>query len=332
MKITIAGNILVDKIKMIDSYPAEGMLSNIRNMSVAVGGCVTNTIIDLAKMQGDIQLSALGMVGCDDDGQYAIAQMTDNGIDVSGVLVDSNTTTSFTDVMTVKDNGNRTFFYNAGANNVFAPSDIVVDKLHCDIFHIGYLLLLPQFDRWDEQFGTAMARLLYSVQQRGIKTSIDMVSQQSDKYMSVVAPSLPYCNYVIINEIEAGAIVGVDARVDGLLQIDNVRDIMHRLIGMGVQDYVIVHAVEGGFAMNSNGDFYHVPSLQLPQQYIVGSVGAGDAFCAGCLYGIAKGFDADKILRYASIAAACNLSHADSISGMCTEQQIWQLEKQFPRR
>ena len=56
--------------------------------------------------------------------------------------------------------------------------------------------------------------------------------------------------------------------------------------------------------------------MRLPAGYIKGTVGAGDSFCAGCLYGIYNGFTDVEILEFASGAAACNLAAEDSVSGM----------------
>ena len=50
--ITIAGNMLVDNVKRIPSYPGAGMLADIEDVCRAVGGCVPNTAIDLARMKG----------------------------------------------------------------------------------------------------------------------------------------------------------------------------------------------------------------------------------------------------------------------------------------
>jgi len=61
----------------------------------------------------------------------------------------------------------------------------------------------------------------------------------------------------------------------------------------------------------------------LPEGYIKGSVGAGDAFCAGCLYGIYKGYDDKTILEFASGAACLNLSAVDSVSGMRDKDHIF---------
>ena len=48
-KIGIAGNVLVDVLKVCDCWPDKGMLTNIQEVSYSVGGCVCNTAIDLKK-------------------------------------------------------------------------------------------------------------------------------------------------------------------------------------------------------------------------------------------------------------------------------------------
>ena len=83
--------------------------------------------------------------------------------------------------------------------------------------------------------------------------------------------------------------------------------------------------------MNSKKEFIIVPSLSLPENYIKGSVGAGDAFAAGCLYGIYQGYDDKKILEFASCAAACNLSSADAISGMKSKEEIEKMDFLYKR-
>jgi arabinose-5-phosphate isomerase len=57
-----------------------------------------------------------------------------------------------------------------------------------------------------------MARLLAEAQKHGIKTSIDVVSEASDRFTRLVPPSLKYTDYCIINEIEAGQTTGIALR------------------------------------------------------------------------------------------------------------------------
>jgi sugar/nucleoside kinase (ribokinase family) len=83
--------------------------------------------------------------------------------------------------------------------------------------------------------------------------------------------------------------------------------------------------------LNRDGSFCIVPSLKLPQGYIKGTVGAGDAFCAGCLYAIYHGYDDRAMLEFASGAAACNLAAEDSVSGMKDKKYIHDLIENYER-
>mgnify|MGYP004495356517 FL=1 len=119
---------------------------------------------------------------------------------------------------------------------------------------------------------------------------------------------------------------------NGNICIRNIRKTMEKFFEFGVREKVIVHCAEAGFLMNKNGSFYASGSLILPDGYIKGSVGAGDAYAAACLYGIYKGFEPMQMLEFASAAAACNLSESDSVSGMKNRSEIEKLGKKYKRR
>lgn len=330
--ITLVGTILADIVKSIDAYPPIGMLANIASVSKAVGGCVPNTAIDLAKIDRELPLSAAGCVGNDEYGRFVISQMQDYGIDTGRIAVTSEAPTSFSDVMSLP-NGERTFFHARGANALFAPEQIDIRALDCKLLHAGYLLLLDQFDRADSRYGTAMARFLHEVQQTGIKTSMDAVSSSTADFPRVIIPALRYCDYVIINEIECTSIWGISPRdADGVLSVQNIFDAMRRTMQAGVREKVVVHSKEAGFCLSADGSFTVVPSLQIPDPEIQGSVGAGDAFCAGCLYGIYHDLSDRRILEFSSAAAACNLFAADAVSGMRCAAEIRDLMQHYPRR
>ena len=315
--IAVAGNILVDKIKIIDVYPERGMLCNIRSQKLAVGGCVPNTGISLARLSTDIPIFALGRVGGDEEGDFLIRTMSENGMDCLGILRSEDVATSCTDVMTEISTGQRTFFHYRGVNALFSPDDINYDGLNCDIIHIGYALLLDRFDEENERFGNEFSRALYLARQRGIITSMDVVSEQGDRFRQVVSCCLKYCDYITLNEIEAQNVSGIPLRDgNGCIIEQNLPKTCEWFMGQGVGKQVCVHFPEGCAAMDSKGEYRQLPSLELPKGYIKGTVGAGDAFCAGILYSAYKGFSLKESLVAATCAAACNLSAEDSISGM----------------
>ncbi len=321
--IAVAGNILCDEVKIIEAFPDRGMLVNITGMSRAVGGCVPNTLISLAKIDPSLSLLALGRCGRDEMGRCAMQEMSRVGIDTSGITLTDDRPTGFSDVMTTASTGERTFFHHRGANMDFVPTDVQVPLLSCRMLHIGYIHLLDGFDAPDPTYGTVMARFLHDVKETGISTSVDVVSRRDEHFADKVIAALPYTDNAIMNEVEACGVTGLEPRDEnGNILIDNIRKTMECIMAYGVGARVIVHCPEAGFCLNRAGEFTVVPSLDLPDGYIKGAVGAGDAFCAGCLYGIYNGYDDSKMLAFASGAAACNLSAEDSVSGMRSASYI----------
>lgn len=331
--IAVAGNLIVDYIKTIDSYPKEGNLSNIISIDKSVGGAPANVGIDLSKIDSSIPIKAIGVVGDDEDGQFIIDILKQNGIDTSQIKKDATIGTSFTDVMTVKSTGNRTFFQYRGANQLLNVEHFDFSKIEAKILHMGYALLLDSLDSEDEEYGTVMARVLSMAQSHGIKTSLDVVSENSDRFSKIIPHSLKYCNYFIVNEFEASLTTGIpDRDNDGKLIIENIEKMCKSLLTMGVNDLVVIHAPEGGFAMEADGNYYIQPSLKLPPGYIKGTVGAGDAFCAGILYSIYNGWNIKKALEIAISSAACCLSHVNATDGMKDINTIKKLYKEMDKR
>ncbi|HPU22083.1 MAG TPA: carbohydrate kinase family protein [Thermoclostridium caenicola] len=328
--ISIAGTITVDYNKVIDRYAEKGMLSNILSCTRSVGGCVPNTLINLSRMDPAIPLYAYGGIGNDENGEFVLSVLKAHGIHTEGIKVFDGELTAFTDCMTVESTGERTFFFARGVSRRFSMEDMDFDAIETDMFHMGYALLMEPFDREDPEYGTVMARTLAKVRSKGIKTSMDMVSVEHDRYSEIAQAGLKYCHYVIINEIEAGKTVKMSPYgPDGKIDEKAIRTICEKILAAGVQELVVIHAPQGGWALTADMKFYSCPSLRLPPGYIKGSVGAGDAFCAGMLYGIYRELPVEESLKIACAAAACNLSEVDSISGMKNIEAIKKLYEKY---
>lgn len=331
--VIIAGNLIVDIVNNIAVYPQMGMLTNVVSYDRAVGGCAANTSVDLATIDAGLSVKALGKVGDDEYGSFLLQKLQSRGVDVSEICVSNKVQTSFCNVMSVPQ-GDRAFFSFNGANAEFSPEDVDISTLDCKIFHIGYILLLAKFDEKDDEYGTVLARFLHDLQARGIKTSIDVVSSNRlEDYAEKVVPALRYADYAIVNEIECCATFGIEPRnADGALNVANVRLAMEKAMAAGVKEKVIVHAKEAGFCLSADGTFTKIGSLKIPSELIKGSVGAGDAFCAGCLYGIYNELPDEETLKFASAAAACNLFSENSVDGMKNKKEIKKLAERFTRR
>lgn len=315
--IAVAGNVLVDKINEISAYPQSGELTQIRNIQYAAGGCVPNVAIDLKKIVPELEITAIGKIGDDAEGKFVSDLMADAGVSVDGLRIMEGEKTSFTEVMSIPG-GQRTFFVYAGASGDFGISDFSFRDISAKILHLGYFLLLQKIDDGDG------LKILEHAQKCGIETSIDLVTENSDRYNQVI-PCLPYTDYLIVNEQEAGRLTGMEP-TEG-----NLEKIARQLLTMGVRKKVIIHMPECAVCV-SKTKFSWLGSYILPNGYIKGTTGAGDAFCAGALIGIYNGWEDMQILEFASGCAVMALGSADATSGMKSAAEIEDFCKDFKRR
>lgn len=317
------GNWICDIIKFVDKYPEKGTLTTIRHTQTGFGGCSHNVLLDLAALQTELPLYAGGCVGLDSLGDDILKELADADID-SSAMQRVEAPTSYTDVMSeIGGSTTRTFFHHRGANAHLSPQ--LIDAIECNakIFHLGYLLLLDQLDAADEEYGVVAARVLHSLQQRGYKTSVDMVSEVSERVRKVVLPALKYTDYLIINEVEAGVCCERTLRsAEGEILLDQVAEAARELMNYGVGEVCLIHFPEGGYILTHKGHSLYCPTIPVAHEDIVSTVGAGDAFCAGALYALHEGYSPREVLTFANASARFNLYGATSTSAAPSLKQI----------
>lgn len=327
------GNWIVDQVKMIDVYPQRERLANISSQSEGTGGAPYNVLADLAQLGAPFPLTGAGLVGKDAFGSQILAHCQKLKIDPKFLRATADAPTSYTDVMTETTGGVRTFFHCRGANALWDGKDLDFSKTKAKIFHLGYLLLLDALDKEDKKFGTKAAALLAAAQEAGLKTSVDTVSEDSDRFSKIVTPALKFVDYCILNELEAGKTTGFKIRrPDGSLDTVSLRHAAGALLQCGVKELVVIHFPEGGFARTRDGKDSWQSSLNLPQKHLAGSAGAGDAFCAGVLYGLHEGWDLQKCLLTGVCVAAASLSHPTCTQGVGKLDAALALAKKFKPR
>lgn len=323
----------MDQVKIIDALPEPESLANILDQNEGTGGSPFNVLLDLAKLPAPFPLVAAGRVGKDAVGKKILDLCKRHKIDCRYLKADGTHPTSYTDVMTVQATGQRTFFHNRGANAVWTGEDIDFNKTQAKIFHLGYLLLLDSLDARDKKYGTRAGALLAKARAAGLKTSIDTVSENSDRFKEIVIPALQHADYCIVNEYEAGRTTGFRVRrADGSPDPVAIRHAAGALLQHGVRECVVIHFPEGAFSRTLKGQDCWQRSLKLPAGFIAGGAGAGDAFCAGVLYGLHEGWELSQCLETGVCLAAACLSHPTCTDGVSSLKAARALLKKYPLR
>ncbi len=321
--ICVAGTLIVDRHYALDYYPSEGFLTHIAPAGMDLGG-TGNMILDLAKLDATLPVKVCGMVGEDDCGREALAALAKYpSIDTADVVCEGQT--SQTLVMNAANTRQRTFFHMPAANDIFDETKIHWDSIHSRIFHLEYLLLMKRVDAEDGEFGTHGARILKHAQDRGMLTSMDMVSEQSDRVRRVVLPALKYTDICCINEEEAEALTGIK-----VTSPETAEKALRALHGLGVSTWVVIHSPKYNYGYDVRCDeVVCVNSLKLPAGYIKGTTGAGDAFCTGILYGAHNGESLEASMKLAIACAACSLSENNGTDGMRSRAEVLALLEQY---
>ncbi|MGV3502582.1 MAG: carbohydrate kinase family protein [Adhaeribacter sp.] len=331
--ILVGGNWIIDQVKETDTYPQEEQLANILAEFQSNGGAAYNLLKDLSKLQVPFPLAGIGLVGEDERGRKILDECRQLGIDTGQLRQTKLAATSYTDVMSVRATGKRTFFHQRGANALLEESHFDLAASRARIFHLGYLLLLDKLDEIKPDGSTGAAQLLKYACQEGFTTSVDLVSEASARFRKIVPLALPFTDILFVNELEASMLTGISTVApNGEAEAGKCCRAAAAMLAMGVRQWVIVHFPQGVVALSRQGQRLFQPSIHLPGMAIVGAVGAGDAFAAGVLTGVHEAWPMEKCLELGVCVAASCLSAATCSDGVLPAQACLALAGQYGYR
>lgn len=325
--LTAGGSILVDYIVIIDCWPRENCTTFIqRQPTIVGGGGPYNIAKTLTAMKADIPISLIGLLGNDANGKWLVDDCLKSNIDINQLqFTNDSTPTSFTYVMSVENTTQRTFFHHQGTNALLNTNHFDFSKTTAKLFYLGVLTQLSQLDQFlDHSERTHASRVLESAIMSGLQTIVDLSSTPISNYSKVARSSLPFIDDLIINETEAGYIVGRTLSID---HINEIRQAAEELINAGVRNTVTIHFERGALSMTKDHEFLTQGAVILPPGWIKCAVGAGDAFAAAMVYGIHEQWPLDKTLHLAVCVGAMSLNDETACGAMKTIAQCLKLEK-----
>jgi sugar/nucleoside kinase (ribokinase family) len=327
-----AGNWMIDHIRLIDHYPAEEQIAVIREESISIGGCAYNMICDLRAIDPDLPLYAIGVVGEDEDGHCILNDCHQRDIDTFQLVASPEAPTAHTEGMFSQASNRRTSFYYPGANNLLDVEHFDFDHCLAKWFHLGYHLPMKKLDQPDPEFGTRAGRVLHLAKTAGLITSMNLMTATSDAGQRFAIPVLPQVDYLVINAIEAERATGIRTRDENNLLTKGIAAAAAKLLEAGVNDGVAIHFPEGGFAARKDGVIGWQGSLEVPPESLRNTIGKGDAFGAGFLYGCYSEWDIQKCLQMAVCCAAGNLGVTAASRGMMIKEANLDLLQKYTIR
>ena len=285
------GILVADVIaRPFDELPATGSLGFVETVSLHGGGCALNTASALKRL--GCTAAVAGKVGDDALGDFLLHLLDERGVERRGVIRDPSASTSAT-VVLVRGDGERTFLHAKGANAQLNARELDSELLFSGrCLHIAGALVLDALD------GEPCAALLAEAKRRGLLTSLDTVWDASGTWKRIL-PCLPYVDLFAPSVAEAQAISGE-------------RDVVAaaaRLERLGAREVVIKLGPNGCYIAGGG----YVPTVDVS---VVDATGAGDAFCAGLLYGALEGWPLERSCRLANAAGALATTAVGATEGL----------------
>ena len=290
------GILVVDLVgKPLRSLPDLGRLVLVDEMGLYTGGCASNAAIAVARL--GLPVDIMGKIGVDALGDFFLGELQKRGVGTRAVLRDPEVGTSGTMVL-VDPGGERRFVHFIGANARFRLEDVNFELIaRAGILHIGGALVLPGLD------GEPMAEVLKRARQSGLITLLDVVWDDTGRWMQVLAPCLPYVDYFIPSLPEGQALTG----------LEDPDQVARALLEYGIGTVGLKMGADGCLVMTAQGEALRLPAYEVE---VVDATGAGDAFAAGFIAGIWHGWPLEQTARFANAVGGLNVTGFGATGGV----------------
>jgi len=263
------------------------------------GGGSMNTAATFAKM--GLKTAAFSKIGQDLTGKHVIQDLEKRGVDTSLLVQCPDYPTGISVILT-GFTGDRTILVSRGAANYLQDEDIPREQIaKAQWIYISSLHgeSAPVFDKLATFAG-----------EQGAQVAINPGSTQLEQGIEGLGETLKQATVIFLNRAEAYQLTGV-APTRGST---DERQMLRMLHQAGCKNVVMTVGSEGSWSYDGHS-FYTLPAYPAK---VVSTVGAGDAFAAGCIVGLHKGLQLNEAMRIGAANAASVVSQFGAKEGILT--------------
>lgn len=260
------------------------------------GGKGANQAVAAARLGGAVAM--FGLVGDDDFGAKLLADLSEEGIDVTGVMMDEGTGTGLA-VITVDDAAQNTIVVSPGANAALSPDHLLP---HLATIADASALLL-QFEVPGPAIITA-AEACHGI-----------VCLNPAPAQPLTASLLDHIDVLTPNRTELLTLSGVDAAESA----DELAHAVARLEFAGA--VVVTLGAEGALVVDGGS----ATPVAAPEVVAVDPTGSGDAFCGALGLALGEGRSLVEATSWAVAAGAVAATRRGAQASMPTRQELERL-------
>lgn len=273
------GALNVDKLFKVERIAKAEEESFIENYAEACGGSAANTAIGLARL--GCKVGFIGKVGADREGDLLLKDFLAEGVDTAGTIrTDQGTSGSVMGFVDKK--GARALYINSGVNDTITLNEVnAIYASRAQFLHLTSFVGETSFQ--------TQKRLLDAIP-TNVKVSFDPGAFYARKGYVAVEPILRKTYVFMPNAIELELLTG---KLDYCKAAD-------LLVGQGVKIVAVKLGAKGCYV--TDGRERHL--IEALKVNVIDTTGAGDAFCAGFLYGLINEKNLEECSRLGNFVAS----------------------------
>lgn len=258
------GALNVDRLYRVDRIARAGEESFITGYSETPGGSAANTIVGLSRL--GVNVGYIGKVVNDRDGRLQLESLREEDVDTRGLVVSKEGRSGYV-VGVVGKEGRRALYVRPGVNDTLGFEEI-------DLRYASKTKFLHVTSFLGEKPFEAQKKLLTTL--LDVQVSFDPGELYVGKGLPALRSIIRKSVVVFLNERELRILTGEDYRVGSkILLEENVR-------------LLAVKLGEKGCYVTDGREEHLINAYRVK---VVDTTGAGDAYCAGFLYGLLVGKD-----------------------------------------
>jgi len=274
------------KVNMIAKEEEEGAVLDFKE---SAGGSAANTVVGLARLK--LKTGFIGKVAADREGNFLLDEFRKEGVDVNGITVSakgrSGTVMGF-----INPKGDRALYVDPGVNDQIEFKDINLD-------HVSDTKFLHLSSFVGEKSFKAQKQLIEQLS--SVKISFDPGAIYARKGLAAMKPIIRRSYVMFPNAIEVKLLTGQDYREGA-----------ETFIKLGA-DLVAVKLGKRGCYVTDGKESHLIEAYKVEA---VDTTGAGDAFCAGFLYGLIKQKDLYECGKLGNFVASRCISKMGARTGL----------------
>jgi len=271
------GALNMDKLYLVNRIAREEEESFITGFKESPGGSAANTAVGLARLK--LKTGYIGKVSNDREGKLLLDNFKKEGVDTRGITF-SKKGRSGVVIGFVDEKGERALYVDPGANDTLEFEEINLE-------YAGSAKLLHLTSFVGEKPFRAQKRLVRTLSD--IKVSFDPGDLYARKGLAALKPIIRRTFVAFLNENEMKLLTGKSYREGSKI-----------LLNEGINVVAVKLGKRGCYV--TDGKEAHL--IEPYKVKVMDTTGAGDAFCAGFLYGLIKNKDLYECGRLGNFVAS----------------------------